>query len=82
MTSISVTIDEHTRQDAVKVLSGLGLTMTDAIRLYLEEISRQGALPFPIDIPNKKTIAAMREADRGEGEPMTNEELKALWNGE
>jgi DNA-damage-inducible protein J len=40
----------------------IGLNVSDAIRLLLIRIAREGALPFDPFVPNKETIAAMKEA--------------------
>ena len=55
-------IDRATKEEAEAVLAGIGLTVSDAVRLLLIRVAREGALPFEPFIPNKETIAAMKEA--------------------
>jgi DNA-damage-inducible protein J len=55
-------IDRATKEEAEAVLAEIGLTVSDAVRLLLIRVAREGALPFDPFVPNKETIAAMREA--------------------
>ena len=58
-------IDEKLKNDATAVLDAVGLTVSDAFRLMMLRIVADGRLPFDPIVPNKKTIAAMKEARRG-----------------
>jgi DNA-damage-inducible protein J len=60
-------IDEKVKVRAAAVLETMGLTVSDAFRLLLVKVAADQKLPFEIHTPNAETIAAMREADRGEG---------------
>ncbi|MGA2145518.1 MAG: type II toxin-antitoxin system RelB/DinJ family antitoxin [Bryobacteraceae bacterium] len=42
-------------------LTNLGTT--EAIRLFLKQVELHNGLPFPVAVPSRKTIAAMREAN-------------------
>jgi DNA-damage-inducible protein J len=55
-------IDEHIKAEASAVLKAMGLTASDAFRMMMTRIAREKALPFDPLVPNKETIAAMREA--------------------
>ncbi|MBP5467977.1 MAG: type II toxin-antitoxin system RelB/DinJ family antitoxin [Candidatus Riflebacteria bacterium] len=57
-----------------KILSSLGLTMSSAIDIYLNQISLTGGIPFPLKLPN---VPSSVNADL-----MTDEELhNKLQNG-
>ncbi len=58
-------IDKRTKEEAEAVLAAMGLTVSDALRLLLIKVAREGALPFNPLIPNEETIAAMKEARAG-----------------
>ena len=58
-------IDEHTKEEATAVLAAMGLTVSDAFRIMLTRIAREGALPFEPLVPNATTIEAMKEARQG-----------------
>ncbi|MCF4150211.1 type II toxin-antitoxin system RelB/DinJ family antitoxin [Dethiosulfovibrio sp. F2B] len=66
--SIRVRIDSETKQKASEVLSQMGLSISDAVRMTLVQIGTSGRLPFPVEIPNAKTRQAMAEVASGEGE--------------
>ena len=78
---VQVRIDHEVKLEAAAVLSAIGLTVSDAVRLMLTRVAREHALPFEPLIPNETTIAAMREARAG-GLPRatTMDELKAALN--
>ncbi len=59
-------IDEHIKEEATVVLATMGLTVSDAFRIMLTRVAREKALPFEPLIPNDATIAAMKEARRGD----------------
>jgi DNA-damage-inducible protein J len=61
-------IDEKVKVRAAAVLATMGLTVSDAFRLLLVKVAAEQKLPFEIHTPNAETAAAMRAADRGEGE--------------
>jgi len=50
------------KQEAAAVLASIGLTVSDAVRLLLMRVAHDHAMPFEPLIPNKKTIAAMKES--------------------
>ena len=58
-------IEEKIKKRASSVLKTMGLTASDAFRMMMIRIAREGALPFDPLIPNKETIAAIREAEKG-----------------
>ena len=58
-------IDEHIKEEAATVLATMGLTVSDAFRIMLTRVAREKALPFEPLAPNAETIAAMKEARRG-----------------
>lgn len=62
---VQTRIDGDIKEEATAVLAAIGLTVSDAVRLLLTRVARDHALPFDPLIPNKKTIAAMKEARSG-----------------
>ena len=50
------------KADAENVLERLGVTTTEAITMFLNQVVLQQGLPFPVRIPNAETAAALREA--------------------
>jgi len=64
---VHVRVDEKTKQKAAKALAGMGLSVSDAVRMLLVRVASEKALPFEVKIPNATTINAMRAAGRGTG---------------
>jgi DNA-damage-inducible protein J len=60
-------INSKLKHDVEGVLDGLGLSMSEAITLYLAQIKLRGGIPFPIEIPNEETTKAIHEARLGKG---------------
>jgi len=59
-------VDMTIKDEAAKVLAGMGLTVSDACRMTLTRIAREKRLPF-IDEPNEDSLSAIREIDEGNG---------------
>lgn len=53
------------KEDASDILAAAGLTISDAFRMMLIRIVQDKTLPFDPLIPNKKTIAAIKDARAG-----------------
>lgn len=46
-------IDETLKNEAAAVLAGMGLTVSDVVRIALTKIAREKALPFEMRTPTK-----------------------------
>lgn len=62
---VQTRIDKAIKEQAAAALALAGLTVSDAVRLMLTRVAREGALPFEPFRPNAETIEAMEEARRG-----------------
>jgi len=63
-TTLQVQIEETVKQQATDMLAAMGLTLSDAVRIFLTRIVEDKALPFAaLHIPNAETQAAMEEAE-------------------
>ena len=60
---IHARIDPKLKESAERVFSKIGISTTEAIRLFLKQVELHKGLPFPIAIPNAETIAAMLKAN-------------------
>ncbi len=56
-------IDPKTKEQASKVIEAMGLSVSDAIRLFLKRVAADGAIPFELRAPNAKTISAIEELE-------------------
>ncbi|HKN21489.1 MAG TPA: type II toxin-antitoxin system RelB/DinJ family antitoxin [Terracidiphilus sp.] len=57
-------IDAEVKDRAAAVLGGMGLTVSDAIRIVLTRVANENELPFDLK-PNKLTRATMRKTATG-----------------
>ncbi|MDD2973362.1 MAG: type II toxin-antitoxin system RelB/DinJ family antitoxin [Lachnospiraceae bacterium] len=62
--NINVRIDAETKAAAEKLFASFGITVTDAINIFLRKSIMEGGLPFEVKLPryNAETEAAMEEA--------------------
>ena len=65
-------IDSDTKARATEALSGMGLTVSDAIRLMLLRVADEKRLPFAVQVPNATTVKAMKELEEGKGKRFTD----------
>jgi DNA-damage-inducible protein J len=66
-TMVHVRVDEKTKQRAAKTLAGMGISVSDAVRMLLVRVAVEKALPFEVKLPNATTVKAMRQLDTGKG---------------
>jgi DNA-damage-inducible protein J len=59
---VQARIDKKIKKDATAILAEIGLTPSDAVRLLLTKVVKEGALPFEPFIPGPQTEAAMLES--------------------
>jgi DNA-damage-inducible protein J len=62
---IRARVDSKLKADAEAVLHELGLTASDAIRLFYKQLAMRKGLPFDVKLPNAETRQAMQELDEG-----------------
>ncbi|KQX40446.1 hypothetical protein ASD04_07430 [Devosia sp. Root436] len=60
---LHVRVDDETKEKATEALNAMGLSVSDAVRLFLHRVVVEQALPFELKVPNAETRAAMAEAD-------------------
>lgn len=74
-------IDPHIKAEAVELFEDMGLTLSEAIRLFLYQSVAEKRIPFSINIPNAKTRATLEKANLGqELSPTTLEQLSSDWD--
>ena len=64
---VSARIAPEVKRTTEKILAELGLTTTEAITMFFQQINLKQGIPFPIEIPNAETMRAIQEADAGIG---------------
>lgn len=61
-TMVHVRVDVNIKNQATETLAAMGLTVSDAVRVFLTRVVADQQLPFALQAPNASTRAAMREA--------------------
>jgi DNA-damage-inducible protein J len=62
-TMVHIRLDENIKAQATETLAAMGLSMSDAVRVFLMRVVAEKQLPFALKVPNAETRAAMEEAD-------------------
>ena len=65
---LTVRTDDRLKRSVGKTLKEIGLNHSTAINIFYHAIEKYHGIPFPVAIPNKKTVAAIKELEAGEGE--------------
>ena len=63
-TMVHVRVDEKIKAQAAETLSSMGLTVSDAVRVFLTRIVADKELPFALKAPNEASRAAIAEGDQ------------------
>lgn len=59
---LHVRVDDETKLQATQALAAIGLSMSDAVRLFLRRVVVEQAFPLELKVPNAETRAAMAES--------------------
>ena len=62
---ISMRLNRKMKEDAERIFSSLGLTLTAGVNLYLSQVVMQQRIPFPLVLSDdvKAELAAEKEAE-------------------
>ena len=58
-------IDPETKEKAETILHRLGMSPTEAIRMFYTQITLRNGLPFTVDLPNEETEKALEDSRSG-----------------
>ncbi len=61
----SIKLDVEIKAKAKEIFKELGITMGEAINIFLTQVTLHKGLPFEVKIPNKETKKAIEEARKG-----------------
>jgi DNA-damage-inducible protein J len=73
----TIMLDDALEREAAQILSGIGMTVDEAISRMLVQVVHDHCLPFAMHLPNDETVAAMDELESGAGVEYTS--LDALF---
>ena len=63
---INARVKPELKGDVEKILSKLGISTTQAITMFFEQIKIKRGIPFPLQLPNDETLDAMQDARENE----------------
>ncbi|MBQ7080579.1 MAG: type II toxin-antitoxin system RelB/DinJ family antitoxin [Fibrobacter sp.] len=76
-------IDSELSDQASKLLEGLGLSMSQAVSMFLRQVVLQQGLPFEVKYPKRsgELLDAIEEAKRLEADPRTKRytDMNEMW---
>ena len=76
-------IDSELSDQASKLLEGLGLSMSQAVSMFLRQVVLQQGLPFEVKYPKRsgELLDAIEEAKRLEADPRTKHytNMNEMW---
>ncbi len=59
---LHIRIDDDIKEQATAALTTMGLSVSDAVRLFLRRVVVDQAFPLELKVPNAETQAAMEES--------------------
>ena len=63
--TIQTRVDPVIKNNAQIILRKLNISMSEAISMYLSQITLHKGIPFEIKIPNEVTAKTLRDAENG-----------------
>lgn len=63
--TIQARINPEVKREAQKILNQLHISMSEAITMYLTQITLHNGIPFEIKIPNDITQKTLKESEDG-----------------
>lgn len=61
--TLNIRTDPEVKLRAEQLYRSFGITLTDAVNIFLRKSIMEGGLPFEMHNPNAETLAAMRETE-------------------
>jgi len=63
---IHTRIDASLKAGAEDILSKIGISSSEAIRLFYKQVTLHNGIPFDVRIPNKLTAGTLHKSEKGE----------------
>jgi DNA-damage-inducible protein J len=54
---VHVRVDEQIKEQATEALAAMGLSVSDAVRVFLMRVEAEQQMPFALKVPNAETRA-------------------------
>ena len=59
---LHIRVDDDIKEQATQALTAMGMSVSDAVRLFLRRVVIDQAFPLELKVPNADTLAAMEES--------------------
>lgn len=59
---IHIRVDDEVKEQATQALAAMGLSLSEAVRLFLKRVVIEQALPLELKVPNAETQEAINES--------------------
>jgi len=59
---LHVRVDDETKAQATEALAAMGMSVSDAVRLFLRRVVVDQTFPLELKVPNAETLVAMEES--------------------
>ena len=63
--TIQTRVDPKIKKSAQNILNRLNISMSEAISMYLSQITLHKGIPFEIKIPNRITAQTLKKSEEG-----------------
>ena len=79
MPTIQFRTDEVTKAQSIEIFQMLGITMSDAINMFLRQSILHGGLPFELKIPkyNQTTLNALADMELSKGKGILGKDVRS-----
>lgn len=67
MATITIRVDEKVKKEAEELFKEMGLNMSTAMNMFLKRCIFEEGIPFELKVPNKKTLKALDDVNKGKG---------------
>lgn len=64
---VKVRIEPELKRKAESLFESMGISPSEAVRMFYKQVEITRTIPFPIKVPNKETEEAIKAASNGEG---------------
>jgi DNA-damage-inducible protein J len=59
---LHIRVEDDVKEQATEALTAMGLSMSEAVRLFLRRVVIDQAFPLELKVPNAQTLEAMQES--------------------
>ena len=73
-TQIQIRLTQDLKEQASVLFEKMGMSLSEAVRTFLSQAVAEQGMPFRTHIPNKETVAAIKEVETGRGSKYKNPE--------